>query len=247
MLPRSINIYLKEQEFKSAFSVVLLLKTKNNIVIKVLLAEDHNIVRNGIRSLLDKQPGIEVIAEAMDGLEVIRKLDEGIKANIVLTDINMPQLDGLALIERLKEKSPEVKVIVLSMLDHESYVVKAISTGACGYLLKSVGEDEMIFAIRHVSSGNLYICSDITSKLLNKLSVLPDEQNEGNKIVIDLSRREIEILLLIAEGFTNNEIAEKVFTSRRTVEGHRQNLLEKTGARNTATLIRFAARNGLID
>nr|WP_305121726.1 response regulator transcription factor [Pedobacter mongoliensis] len=104
-----------------------------------------------------------------------------------------------------------------------------------------------MFAIRHVSEGNLYVCSELTSKLLNKLSTLPDENSDGNKIAIDLSRREIEILLLIAEGFTNNEIAEKLFTSRRTVEGHRQNLLEKTGARNTATLIRFAARHGLID
>lgn len=216
-------------------------------MIKVLLAEDHNIVRNGIRSLLDKQPDIEVVAEAMDGLEVIQKLDEGVKADIVLTDINMPQLNGLALIERVKDKNPEVKVMILSMLDHENYVIKAVSSGACGYLLKSVSEDEMMFAIRHVTEGNLYICSELTSKLLNKLSTLPDENSEGNKIAIDLSKREIEILLLIAEGLTNNEIAEKLFTSRRTVEGHRQNLLEKTGARNTATLIRFAARNGLID
>lgn len=216
-------------------------------MIKVLLAEDHNIVRNGIKSLIDKQPDIEVVAEAIDGLEVIGKLNEGTKADIVLTDINMPQLNGLSLIEHLKEKNPEIKVIILSMLDHENYVMKAVSSGAQGYLLKSVSEDEMMFAIRHVTAGNLYVCSELTSKLLDKLSTLPDENSEGNKIAIDLSRREIEILLLIAEGFTNNEIAEKLFTSRRTVEGHRQNLLEKTGARNTATLIRFAARNGLID
>jgi DNA-binding NarL/FixJ family response regulator len=210
-------------------------------VIKVILAEDHNIVRNGIRSLLDKQPDIEVVAEATDGIEVIQKLDDGLTPDLVMTDINMPHLNGLALIEAVKEKNPEMKVMILSMLDHENYVMKAVNSGACGYLLKSVSEDEMMFAIRHVVAGNLYVCSELTSKLVSKLSSLPDENRKETKI------REIEILLLIAEGFTNNEIAEKLFTSRRTVEGHRQNLLEKTGARNTATLIRFAVRNGLID
>lgn len=216
-------------------------------MIKVLLAEDHNIVRNGIRSLLDKHPNIEVIAEATDGLEVMQKLETGTEAHVVLTDINMPQLNGLALTEALKEKRPQIKVVILSMLDHENYVMKAIKSGACGYLLKNISEDEMMFAIRHVTAGNLYICSELTSKLMAKLSSIHDENSKETKIAVDLSRREIEILLLIAEGFTNNEIAEKLFTSRRTVEGHRQNLLEKTGARNTATLIRFAVRNGLID
>ena len=216
-------------------------------MIRVLLAEDHNIVRNGIRSLLNKQADIEVVAEATDGFEVLQKLEEGIEADLILTDINMPQLNGIALVEHLKEKQPDLKVIILSMLDHENYVMKAVNSGACGYLLKNIGEEEMMFAIRHVTSGNLYVCSELTSKIVNKLSTIPDENSKETKITVDLSRREIEILLLIAEGFTNNEIAEKLFTSRRTVEGHRQNLLEKTGARNTATLIRFAVRNGLID
>ena len=216
-------------------------------MIKVLLAEDHNIVRNGIRSLLDKQSDIDVVGEATDGLEVLQKLEKGMKVDLVLTDINMPQLNGLALLEELKNKSPEIKVLILSMLDHENYVMQAVNNGAGGYLLKNVSEEELIFAIRHVSAGNLYVCSELTSKLVTKLSSIPAENNKELKVAIDLSRREIEILLLIAEGFTNNEIAEKLFTSRRTVEGHRQNLLEKTGARNTATLIRFAVRNGIID
>jgi DNA-binding NarL/FixJ family response regulator len=217
-------------------------------LIKLLLAEDHNIVRNGIRSLLDKQTDIEVVAEATDGLEVLQKLEEGINPDIVLTDINMPNLNGLQLIDEVKKLSPDIKVMILSMLDHENYVMQAVNTGASGYLLKNVSEEEMMFAIRHVTAGNQYVCSELTSKLVTKLSSLPDENSTPDvKIPIDLSKREIEILLLIAEGFTNNEIAEKLFTSRRTVEGHRQNLLEKTSARNTATLIRFAVRNGLID
>lgn len=216
-------------------------------MINVLLAEDHNIVRNGIRSLLDKQPDIHVVAEANDGLEVLQLFGEGIMPDLVLTDINMPNLNGIALIEQLNEKFPDVKVLILSMLDHENYVMQAVNAGASGFLLKNVSEEEMVFGIRHVMAGNLYVCSELTSKLLGKFSSLPQENNKEIKVAIDLSRREIEILLLIAEGLTNNEIAEKLFTSRRTVEGHRQNLLEKTGARNTATLIRFAVRNGIID
>jgi DNA-binding NarL/FixJ family response regulator len=125
--------------------------------------------------------------------------------------------------------------------------MQALSQGANGYLLKNVSEEEMMFAIRQVTAGNLFVCSEITEKMIGKLSSMPQEESKESKFAVDLSKREIEILLLIAEGFTNNEIAEKLFTSRRTVEGHRQNLLEKTGARNTATLIRFAVRNGLID
>lgn len=216
-------------------------------MIKVLLAEDHNIVRNGIRSLLDKQADINVVGEATDGLEVLHIVDKGVKPDIVLTDINMPNLNGLALIEQLRQRLPDVKVLILSMLDHENYVMQAVGAGASGFLLKNVGEEEMMFAIRHVSAGNLYVCSELMSKFIARVSSIPQEDENEIKVAIDLSRREIEILLLIAEGLTNNEIAEKLFTSRRTVEGHRQNLLEKTGARNTATLIRFAVRNGIID
>ena len=216
-------------------------------MIKVLLAEDHNIVRNGIRSLLDKQADINVVGEATDGLEVLHIVDKGVKPDIVLTDINMPNLNGLALIEQLRQRLPDVKVLILSMLDHENYVMQAVGAGASGFLLKNVGEEEMRFAIRHVSAGNLYVCSELMSKFIARVSSIPQEDENEIKVAIDLSRREIEILLLIAEGLTNNEIAEKLFTSRRTVEGHRQNLLEKTGARNTATLIRFAVRNGIID
>jgi DNA-binding NarL/FixJ family response regulator len=216
-------------------------------VINVLLAEDHNIVRNGIRSLLDKQPDVNLVGEAVDGLEVLKYVDDGAEVDVVLTDINMPQLNGLALIRELKKRSPKIKVLILTMLDHENYVMQAVNNGAFGYLLKRVNEEELMFAIRHVNAGNTYVCSEITDKLLIRLSNISSESIKELKVTVDLSKRELEILILIAEGFTNNEIAEKLFTSRRTVEGHRQNLLEKTGARNTATLIRFAVKNGLVE
>lgn len=216
-------------------------------MIRVLLAEDHNIVRNGIRSLVDKQPDITVVAEAANGIEALQLIKNGLTADILLTDLSMPDLDGIGLITELKKVSAYTRVLILSMLDQESNLLQAINAGANGYLLKSVTEDELIFAIRHVAAGNLFVCSELTSKVISRLSSLPKENVSDVKAAVNLSRREVEILLLISEGFTNNEIAEKLFTSRRTVEGHRQNLLEKTGARNTATLIRFAAKNKLID
>jgi DNA-binding NarL/FixJ family response regulator len=216
-------------------------------LIKVLLAEDHNIVRNGIRSLLSAQSDITVVAEATNGLEVLELLDNGLEIDLLLSDINMPSMSGISMVEELARRSPDIKVLILSMLDHENYVLQAVSTGASGYLLKSVSEQELIFAIRHVVAGNVYVCSELTEKILSKLSSSPNDFQPTEKADVNLSKREQEILLLIAEGLTNNEIAERLFTSRRTVEGHRQNLLEKTGARNTATLIRYAVRNGLID
>jgi DNA-binding NarL/FixJ family response regulator len=216
-------------------------------MIKIILAEDHNIVRNGIRSLLEKEKDFEVTGEAVNGKEVLALLEKEITADIVLADMNMPELSGIELIANLKQLVPSCKVIVLSALDHEKYVVQAFQTGANGYLLKSVSPDELIFAIRHVCDGSQYICSELTSRFLNRLLSMPDTVTTELAEGIEFSSRETEILGLIAEGYTNQEIADKVFTSKRTVEGHRQALIEKTGARNTAALVRFALINGIIN
>jgi len=216
-------------------------------LIKILLAEDHNIVRNGIKSLLEKEDDMEVIAEAGNGREVLEILEQGIIPDIILSDMNMPEINGLALVEHLKQYSFAVKVLILSMLDHENYVLQSVNAGANGYILKNVSQDEMVFAIRHIMKGNLYICSEMTSKILAKRPTFSTNSSLGSKTEVELSKREAEVLALIAEGFTNNEIAERLFMSRRTVEGHRQNLLDKTDTKNTATLIRFALRNELIN
>jgi DNA-binding NarL/FixJ family response regulator len=212
-------------------------------LIHILLTEDHNIVRNGIRSLLEKEPGFVVTGEAYNGTEALALLAGGIKADVVLADMNMPQMGGIELISALKESHPDIKIVMLSMLDHEKYVNQAYLAGACGYLLKNVSADEMIFAIKHIQAGGRYLCSELSFTLLNKLLYAPEftEQQE-----IDLSKREMEVLDLIAEGFTNTEIADKLFTSKRTVEGHRLSLMNKTNSKNSAALIKFAVLNGII-
>ncbi|MDB5009327.1 MAG: DNA-binding response regulator [Mucilaginibacter sp.] len=213
-------------------------------MINILLAEDHNIVRDGIRFLLDQEEDMQVIYEAVNGLDVLKWLDKEQKPDVILTDMNMPGMDGLHMINALQTKYP---VLILSMLDHENYVMETINAGASGYLLKNISKDELLFAIRYVAGGGKYICSELSFKILNRLSNLNDIlPASGVSVDFELSERESEVLHLIGEGFTNNEIADKLFSSRRTIEGHRQSLMEKTGSKNTATLIKFAVQNGLI-
>jgi len=212
--------------------------------IKVFLVEDHNIVRNGIRTLLERQPDIEIADEAETVNETLEKLRTGIQVDIILSDINMPDLSGLDLINIVKPEFPDIRIIMLTMLDHENYIKQTITAGASGYLLKNIDIEQMLFAIRHIAAGGRYICSEIVFEILKKQLDSPTEVVTGQ--AVDLSQREEEVLHLIADGFTNQEIADKLFTSRRTVEGHRQNLLEKTGTKNTATLIRYAIRTSII-
>ena len=216
-------------------------------MLKIILAEDHVIVRNGIKLLLESQPGVQVIAEAANGVEVLDLIKSGLAPDIILTDINMPEMDGIALIKELRASHPAIRTIVLSMLDNEKYVAQAFLEGSSGYLLKNVNEDEMMFALKTVASGTKYLCAELAQKLLDRLIQNIVQQSEQISQRVDLSMREIEVLHLLAEGLTNQEMADKLFLSKRTVEGHRQTLIDKTGSKNTAALIRFAVVNGFLD
>jgi DNA-binding NarL/FixJ family response regulator len=216
-------------------------------MIELILAEDHNIVRNGIISLLEKEQGIHVAGSATNGHEVLKLLADGFKADVVLADMNMPGMGGLDLTASLKELYPACKIIILSALDHEKYVIKAFQAGASAYLLKSVSADELVFAVKHTQLNNLYICSELTSKFLKRLLTIPEPADLPELYDVDFSEKEIQVLGLISEGYTNQEIADKIFTSKRTVESQRQSLIDKTESRNTAALVRFAILNGIIN
>lgn len=214
-------------------------------MLKVILAEDHNIVRDGIKILLEKDHNIEVVGEASNGFEVLEILNAGIGADVILADINMPVMDGIILIKELKTSYPTVKIVMLSMLDNEEYVARAFKEGASGYLLKNISADEMVFSLKHVHAGGCYVCTELALRLLDKLISVPDISLD-KRSEIDFSMREIEILYLISEGYTNMDISDKLFISKRTIEGYRQNLIDKTGSRNTAALIKYAVFNGII-
>ncbi len=216
-------------------------------MIKIILADDHNVVRNGIKTLLDQERDMTIVAEATDGQQVLQLLEKSSHnlPDVVITDVNMPVMNGMELIEAINERYPGLKTLVLSMLDHERYIIQAFKAGCKAYVLKTVSSEELLFAIRQVCKYNeRYLSAEISLKMLDKMLFAPMASTpDEHKQPIELSKRELEVLTLIADGYTNLEIAEKLFTSKRTVEGHRQNLIDKTGTRNTASLIRFAIQH----
>ncbi len=218
-------------------------------MIKIILADDHLIVRNGIKMLLESQHNLQVIGEANDGKEVLHFLEADRRVDLVLTDIDMEVMGGMELADHLQQNYPDVKIIMLSMLDSVQYVKEAFSKGVRGYLVKNVGYDELLFAIQHVAKGGTYICGDLTEILLETMVDLMEKNGppEQPQVHFDLSDRESEILQLISEGYTNAEIADKLFLSKRTVEGHRQNLINRLDVKNSAELIKVAVRHGLVD
>jgi DNA-binding NarL/FixJ family response regulator len=224
-------------------------------MITVILADDHKLVRDGLRSILGQAQGeIAVAGEAASGEEVMDLLEKG-GADLVLMDVNMPGMNGIDATRRVRERFPGVKVLMLSMMDNEAFIDEALRAGAQGYLLKNCGHKELLRAIRTVAGGEEYISSDIARMLLKKLQEASPEPASGPVAAegaaiqagtAAISPRELEVLQLIAKGHTNHQISELLFSSRRTVETHRQNLLLKTGTNNTATLILYAASHGLL-
>lgn len=212
--------------------------------VKLILVEDHDIVRQGIHSLLQDENDIEIVGEAQNGKEAL-DLCARVSPDLVLMDMNMPVMNGSEATRQLKKRYPKLKVLILSMHDDESYLIEMLEAGADGYVLKSSRKDELLFAIRKVVSGGSYIGSEFIISILEKYKSRTNHISELASGIL-LSEGERQILDLIAEGLTNAEMAEKLFISVRTVESRRKKLLEKTGTVNTATLIKFALKNGLL-
>lgn len=219
-------------------------------MIQLILVDDHKIIRDGIRSMLRSETDITIVGEAANGHEVMNLLPN-MPIDLVVMDINMPEMDGFETSLYIARHYPAVKVLVLSMLDHEKYVNRMLESGVRGYVLKNTGKDELLHAIRTVASGSIYIGSEIAVNLLKKSqsapSFVPVVDKSATTEMVKLSKREMEVLQLMAEGYTNAEIADKLFTSKRTIESHRKNLLAKTEVKNTAALIRYALSKGIIE
>lgn len=206
-------------------------------MIKVAIIDDHKMVIDGMSMLLQNQPNIEVIGTAFSGEEGI-KLIQKIHPDVVLLDINMPGINGIETCKELLKIQPNLKVIAISMHKESSLIKLMLSQGAKGYVLKNAGQDEVIDAIQEVYQGKMYLDETVNEIIVN--SVTKSSQQTTQSPFPSLSRREKEILELILEEFTTQEIAEKLFISFGTVETHRRNMLIKTGARNTAGLVRIA-------
>jgi DNA-binding NarL/FixJ family response regulator len=215
-------------------------------MIRVFLVDDHAIVRDGLRSVLTAEPLLQVVGDAANGQELLEQLPT-VPTDVVLMDLNMPVLDGLATTHKLHKQYPDLRILILSMMTHEHTINKLLVAGAHGYVLKNADRAEIIMAIQAVAAGKRFLCSEIGLAVLEKL--LSGETEVAAPPASDSSRltaREREILQLVATGLTNQQISDKLFTSKRTVETHRQSLLEKTGAINTPALIKYAMEQGLL-
>jgi DNA-binding NarL/FixJ family response regulator len=206
--------------------------------INVLLTDDHQIIIDGLKSLLKNQDEINVAAEANNGRDALRILDL-ISIDVLLMDIDMPVMNGIDALKEIRRQNSKVKVVILSMHNEAGMIKSLIDLGANGYLLKSCTQDELVDAIKKVASGQSYFSSDVT------LALLKPATNQGQQNEI-LTERETEILKLIAAGFSNKEIGEQLFISHRTVDTHRTNLMKKLNVNNIAGLISYAIRNGIV-
>jgi two-component system response regulator NreC len=212
-------------------------------IIRVLLAEDHTIVRKGLRALLDDEAGIEVVGEAEDGREAVEKAGQ-LLPDVVLMDIAMPGLNGLEATGQVKERFPEVKVVILTMHANEEYIFQILRAGASGYVVKQAAPTELISAIRAAYRGESFLSPSISKRVIKEYIQQAEAIEEDS--YDQLTNREREVLQLIAEGHSNREMAELLHISIKTVETHRANLMDKLDIHSTAELARYAIRKGVI-
>ena len=209
--------------------------------IQILIADDHGVVRAGLRALLSAEADLEVIGEAATGEEAVRMAVQE-KPDVVLMDVSMPGMEGIEATRRLAEQAPGVRVLLLTVHEDAALLREALRAGAAGYVIKRAVESELINAIRAAAAGDLYVHPSMTRSLLEEKE--PARANNG--ALASLTPREIEVLRLIAEGYTNTQIAELLHLSPRTIETHRANIRAKLELDSRAELVRFAVRNGLL-
>lgn len=209
----------------------------------IVLAEDHQIVREAFHMLLEAQPNLNVLAETGDGLDALH-LVEKLKPDILVADMMMPGLPGPELARRVKQISPDTKVIMLSMYDAESYVIEALKIGVAGYVLKKGSTQELVFAIHQALMGNVYLSPQLNQRALQTYLEFVEESGQED-LYDSLTAREKEVFHLAVEGINNSQIAERLSISIRTVEMHRANLMKKLGVNSQTELVKFAIRRGL--
>lgn len=207
---------------------------------RVLIADDHGIVRTGLRMLLERQEGIEVIAEAENGAQA-RDLAISEQPDLAILDVKMPELTGLEATRAIREQAPDVAVLILSMHDEDRYLFEALKAGASGYVLKRAADSDLLDAIAAVERGEPFLTPEAQQALIK------DVLGEGRSHEEELTPREQEVVTLVAEAHTNREIAEQLSLSEKTVENHRANAMRKLGMRDRVELVRYAIRRGLIE
>lgn len=214
--------------------------------INILIADDHEIYRDGLKLMFQKQKGIKVIGEADNGLDLVT-LAQNLKPHIILTDIKMPILNGIESTQKIVSSDSNIGIIALSMYEDNDLIIAMLEAGAKGYLQKNANKEQIIDAIRTVALGQVYYCNS-TSSILTKLIYSSKQFNPyKNKTTIQFTDRELEVIILICKEFSTKQIADKLFLSTRTIEGVKLKIQEKIGASNTTGIVIYAVKNGLID
>jgi two-component system response regulator NreC len=212
-------------------------------MIKVLIADDHAIVRAGLRSLIHSGHDMVLTGEATGGYETIELVEKS-QPDVLVLDLSMPDLDGISVLKRISPQFPNLKILMLTLHEDEALLHAALKAGASGYILKRAAETELISAIQTVLRGDMYVDPSMVRKLLNNASLAATNQSQSNEA---LTPRETEVLKLIVQGYTNRQIGEELNISVRTAESHRANLSEKLGLHSRVELVRYARKNGLIE
>jgi DNA-binding NarL/FixJ family response regulator len=213
---------------------------------RIVIADDQALIRGGLRMILDAQPDLEVVGEAVDGRDALQKARE-LSPDLVLMDVRMPELDGLETTRRLLDRDPSPKVIVLTTFDLDDYVYEAIRAGASGFLLKSTPPQQLVAGIRTVMAGDALLAPEITRRLLDRFVARPPRPTGIPPDFADLSERELEVLRLIAHGRSNTEIAVDLYISEATVKTHVTHILTKLRLRDRVQAVALAYRTGLMD
>jgi Response regulator containing a CheY-like receiver domain and an HTH DNA-binding domain len=219
--------------------------------IRIMIADDHALLRQGIKNVLELEPDLTIVAEAGDGEETVRLAGE-VQPDVVLLDINMPRMNGLEATKRIKVISQDIKVIVLTIHDDESYVLELVKAGAAGYLLKDIEPGMLVKAIRTVYEGESFIYPTLAKKLFGEISRLEGQRKTGTATLLQhgreerLTLRELEVLQLIAKGLSNHEIAQQLFLSEKTVKNHLTNIFRKIDVADRTQAVLYAIKNKIV-
>lgn len=213
-------------------------------MINLVLADDHQLIIDGISNLLENEVTMTIVATCNNGIEVLEQLPKH-RVDLLLLDLDMPKMNGFQCAEEVQKRFPEIKIAILTMHQEKALIQKFIELGVKGYFLKTIAKDELVHAIKTISNGGDYFPADVTKALLKKQTIVPDVTQ--SPLISELTEREIEIIKAVSQGFSNKEIAEKLFISPRTADTHRTNIMRKLDLHNVAEMVRFAFQNKLVD
>lgn len=213
-------------------------------MIKILIADDHQMFIDGLKSILKSDKGMSIVGEAQNGVQVMELLHKT-EVDLILMDVNMPEMDGISSTKQLLHQYPHIKVLMLTMHNSRDYIEKVMRAGAHGYILKNTGKEELSEAIHSVMQGNSYYSKEVTEKIMEGLQ--RKKVVESNVLLVELTEREKDVLKLIVQEYTSHEIAAKLFISFHTVETHRKNLISKLQVKNIAGLVKYAIQQGIVE